>query len=104
VAVSQTLTVMLETSVALTPIPVRRSRMNARPMLTAMRDSLESVPLMRQEKQLTVNIVSPMVSTMSVNQAACMTLDPLIFPDVRMVLIFAMLTLITVKQVQDPNC
>ena len=42
--------------------------MNARMMLTAMRDSLESVPLMMMDKLLTVNIVSPMVSTMSVNQ------------------------------------
>ena len=57
------------------------------------------------------NVCKPGIRTETIDdvlqpflEAASMTLDPLIFPDVRLVLMIAMLTLITVKQVLDPPC
>merc|ERR1712038_1998305 len=100
VDVSQTQTATLAISVTRTQMLARKSPTSARLMRTVMRDSLEFVPLMLMVRLLSANIVSPMVSTTSANQAASITRTLMRFPDVQSVLTIAMSIPTTAKPLQ----
>jgi len=100
VDVSQTQTATLATSVTRTQMLARKSPTSVRLMRTVMRDSLEFVPQMLMVRLLSANIVSPMVSTTSANQAASITRTLMRFPDVQLVLTIAMSIPTTAKPLQ----
>lgn len=104
VDVSQTQTAMLEISATQTQMPVNLFPMSAKLTPTVTKDLLVSVLLMMMVNLLNVNIVSPTVSTMSVNQDASMTLGPTKSPDVPWVSMFVTLTPTTAKLALGLDC